>query len=221
MWNLPDHSARDRAQSHGEYKASVYRATSADLFIESSATQAIEIADLSGKPVFSMASGEMIVPDRAGTMLSDALNQAAAAPNPALRAASLDHWTSQVQSAVNGFLRIVPPGSTAILIDEWQWGMARTFAGRKIVHFVERDGQYWGAPTDDAMAIAEFELARETSRASFVIVGFPAFWWRTSYPAFFRHLNDRYATAVEDSHMVVYDLRVAATHRRVGESSLA
>lgn len=216
MWDLPGRSTRESAQSHGEYKANVYRATNADLFIESSATQAIEIADLSGKQVFCMATGEMCEPTRPASFEAPESLSAVFAPNPAL--ASRDIWTSNVQAAVTEFLRIVPPGATAILMDDWQWGMARTFAGRRIIHFVERDGQFWGAPTDDAMAIEEFERARAAG-ATFAILGWPSFWWRDSYSGFFKYVADRYHCTFENPLLTAYDLRVQLPRARANDEA--
>jgi orotate phosphoribosyltransferase len=207
MWDLPDHKARDRAQSHGEYKAGVYRATNADLFIESSATQAIEIATLSGRQVFCMATGEMVPPAGAASATPAEPGHAVFVAHPDL--ADHDNWTGRMQAAVTDFLRVVPPGATAILIDDWQWGVGRTFAGRRILHFIERDGQDLGAPTDDGMAIDEFERARAAG-ATHAVLGWPSFWWRESYPGFYSHVSGRYACAFENSRMIAFDLRVAA-----------
>jgi orotate phosphoribosyltransferase len=205
MWDLPDRTSREGGQSHGEYKANVYRATGADLFIESSPTQAIEIAGMSGRQVFCMATGEMVTPAKVtSSLLSDPV-KAAFGPNPGL--ADRDDWTCRMQAALMEFLRIVPPGATAIVIDDWQWGMAQTFAGRKIIHFVEREGLYLGPPVNDASAIDEFEHARAEG-ATHAIIGWPSLWWRDNYVRFYRHITERYACALENSRMIAFDLRV-------------
>jgi orotate phosphoribosyltransferase len=209
MWDLADHAARSHGMSHGEYKAGVYRATNADLFIESSAGQAVEIADLSGRRVLCMATREMVVPaaragitDRAPTTPGAA--QAVAAHNPLLRAGAT--WEARVQAAMIEILRIVPPGAAAIVIDDWQWGLASTFAGRRIIRFVERDGQYLGPPAaDDARAIADFEHLREQDVA-YAVLGWPCFWWLESYPRFFQHVRERYSRIFESDQMSVFDL---------------
>jgi uncharacterized HAD superfamily protein len=60
MLDLPDQQARI-AGGHGvQFKADVYRGCSAELFIESSPGIAKRIAQLSGKPVISMDTGELI-----------------------------------------------------------------------------------------------------------------------------------------------------------------
>lgn len=62
MMDLPDQDARRAAGSHSAYKADVYRRTNADLFYESSLSQAIQIANLALKPVFCVDTRQMIYP---------------------------------------------------------------------------------------------------------------------------------------------------------------
>ncbi len=60
MLDLPDKETRQKLRIHARYKAQVYKSTGAELFIESSKDQSIEIARLSRKPVFCFETGEMI-----------------------------------------------------------------------------------------------------------------------------------------------------------------
>ena len=62
MMNYPDKAARQAANVYASFKSDVYVRTRAKLFIESSYKQAVEIAQLSGKPVFCMDTREMIYP---------------------------------------------------------------------------------------------------------------------------------------------------------------
>jgi orotate phosphoribosyltransferase len=62
MLDLPDKHARQAAGCHASFKARVYRNTSAQLFVESSPTQAAEIARLSGKHVICFETQECISP---------------------------------------------------------------------------------------------------------------------------------------------------------------
>lgn len=63
MTDLPDVKVRDRLNGHAQYKASVYAAGAAQLFIESSYEQAKDIARLSGKPVLCIEAQHVIYPD--------------------------------------------------------------------------------------------------------------------------------------------------------------
>lgn len=62
MLDLPDKAARIAANPHGRFKADVYANESADLFIESSATQSLKIADGSNKPVYCVETRRMVYP---------------------------------------------------------------------------------------------------------------------------------------------------------------
>lgn len=62
MLDLPSKEARLAAGSHATFKADVYKATGASLFIESALWQASEIANRVGRPVFCMDERQMIWP---------------------------------------------------------------------------------------------------------------------------------------------------------------
>lgn len=62
MMDLPDKETRIALGIHAEFKARVYRAVDAVLFIESSPFQAKAIARLAGKPVLCTETGQMITP---------------------------------------------------------------------------------------------------------------------------------------------------------------
>lgn len=66
MLDLPSAAARRKAGLHGRFKAEVFRALDAVLFIESEERQAIEIAKLSGKPVLSIETQRIVDPSRLG-----------------------------------------------------------------------------------------------------------------------------------------------------------
>ena len=103
--------------------------------------------------------------------------------------------------------RLVPAEETFILVDEDQWGTtSEVGAGRHRTPFLERGGEYWGPPPDDATAIQEFERLRK-SGASFIVFGWPAFWWFGYYPGFHHHLRSTFRCAMENERVVVFDLR--------------
>ncbi len=62
MMDLPNKAARLASGSHGSFKAKIYLSTKAELFIESSQRQALEIARVSGKPVLSLETNQMLYP---------------------------------------------------------------------------------------------------------------------------------------------------------------
>jgi len=65
MLDLPDKETRVAANCHASFKAEVYKGAPADIFIESSQRQAVEIARLSGKCVISFETQECVLPSAA------------------------------------------------------------------------------------------------------------------------------------------------------------
>lgn len=63
MMDHPSMEARQAAGDHAAYKADVYESTGAALFVESSLSQAAEIAERTGKPVYCHETAEMVRPD--------------------------------------------------------------------------------------------------------------------------------------------------------------
>jgi uncharacterized HAD superfamily protein/adenine/guanine phosphoribosyltransferase-like PRPP-binding protein len=62
MLDLPSAAERRRLGVHASYKGKVYRDSKAMLFIESEYRQAVEIAQISGKPVLSIEGHQIITP---------------------------------------------------------------------------------------------------------------------------------------------------------------
>lgn len=62
MLDLPDKETRVSLNNHGEFKASVYTKSMADLFVESSLSQSLTIAQKTGKHVFCFDENQMIDP---------------------------------------------------------------------------------------------------------------------------------------------------------------
>lgn len=66
MLDLPTAEERRALGMHAKFKARIYKETGAHLFVESEHDQAIEIAELSQKPVLSIAMQEMVWPSSSG-----------------------------------------------------------------------------------------------------------------------------------------------------------
>lgn len=66
MLDVPSAAERRRRKLHGPFKAVIYKRTGASLFIESSRTQAVEIARRSGKSTLAYCARELISPPGPG-----------------------------------------------------------------------------------------------------------------------------------------------------------
>jgi hypothetical protein len=119
-------------------------------------------------------------------------------------AQAANQWLVRRQEASAELMSLVREGEGVILADLGQLeGIA---PGRRVIPFVERDGQYWGPPKDDAEAIAELERVR-AGGAKVLAIAWPAFWWLEHYADFARHLRERYRCVMENDRLVAFELR--------------
>jgi predicted O-methyltransferase YrrM len=100
---------------------------------------------------------------------------------------------------------LLPPGAALILVDDDRY-WHRLTADRPVLPFLERDGQYWGAPEDDATAIRELERLRRLG-ASFLAFAKPAFWWLDYYSRFSAYVCATYRCLLKNDCLVVFDVR--------------
>ena len=117
-------------------------------------------------------------------------------------------WFHRLREAAAAIAAIVPPGAPFILVDDDAWGTGEVVAGRRRIPFLERDGQYWGPPADDEVAIAELERLRRLG-AGFMVFAWPAFWWLDHYAGLHRYLRERFTCVIEDERLIAFDLQAA------------
>src|SRR5262245_11501143 len=115
-------------------------------------------------------------------------------------------WFYRLSESLREIESLTAGGDRVILVDEQTWGAADFLGGRQI-GFLERDGEYWGAPADDEIAIRELERLRE-SGAAFFILAWPSFWWLDHYAEFHAHLRKRFYCVQENDRLIVFDLRL-------------
>ena len=89
-------------------------------------------------------------------------------------------------------------------MDDTQW--AGRFTERNPIPFLEKDGEYWGPPADDAKAISELERLRDRG-AEFIVFASPCFWWLNYYNDFHSYLQRQYQHAFADKELIIFDLR--------------
>lgn len=99
---------------------------------------------------------------------------------------------------------VVGPSTPFVLIDGQILGLDST-SGRKVIPFLERDGEYWGEPENDGQAITELERLRGEG-ASFIVLAWPAFWWADHYPDFIAHVRRAYPCLLENHRLVIFAL---------------
>jgi hypothetical protein len=101
---------------------------------------------------------------------------------------------------------LIGPKDTFILVDQNEWGAEEIIWDRRPLPFLERGGEYWGNPTDDATAVRELERLRSAG-ASFMVFGWPAFWWLDYYAGLHHHLRSNYRCVLRNDLVIVFDLR--------------
>ena len=121
---------------------------------------------------------------------------------PAWERATFDR---RVAWARRRLTRLIPAGESFILVDDGALGLGPLEA-RPWYPFLERDGEYWGSPPDDATAVSELERLRSAG-AAFVVFAWPSLWWLEHYVGLHEHLRSRYRCTLESTRFVVFDLR--------------
>lgn len=104
---------------------------------------------------------------------------------------------------------LIPLGQEYILVDMNEWGSGQLLDKCQSIPFLEKDGMYWGAPPDDAIAIKEFDRLHSAG-VNFIVFGWPAFWWFDYYVEFARYLRTKFRCVLDNEHLVVFNLRLSA-----------
>ncbi|KYC37131.1 family 2 glycosyl transferase [Scytonema hofmannii PCC 7110] len=113
-------------------------------------------------------------------------------------------WSERLRIAIQEIVAVIPTGKRFILVDENQWGedILLEFCA---LPFLEHEGQYWGYPPDDQTAIREMERMRQEG-ASFMVIGWPAFWWLDYYSQLRNYLSSNFRCVLHNSRLIVFDL---------------
>lgn len=119
---------------------------------------------------------------------------------------SQDAWFEQLDRARRDLQRLIPSDATVILIDQDQFGGDNVADGRRCIPFTEQAGIYNGPPADSRAARAELDRLLTTG-ATYLVFGWPAFWWLDHYKDFRAHLRSRYHCVFSDERLVIFDLQ--------------
>jgi glycosyltransferase involved in cell wall biosynthesis len=114
-------------------------------------------------------------------------------------------WWHRQERALREIAALPATDGPLIFVDDGSWGTG-TLAGRPRLPFLERDGQYWGQPRDDASAIGELERLRG-SGATFIIFVWATFWWLNHYTGLHEHLRGSYPRVIDNERVIAFDLR--------------
>lgn len=115
----------------------------------------------------------------------------------------------RLYAATQEITEIIPMDATFILAGEVSPETCSLVAPRRCIPFLEKDGAYWGNPSDDAAAIGELERLRETG-ASFIVFVSSTFWWLEYYTGLRDYLRAQFPCGRENERIVMFDLRNTA-----------
>jgi FkbM family methyltransferase len=115
-----------------------------------------------------------------------------------------DTWAMLTARLRDEVATAVPTGSSFLLIDDGALAIDH-LQGRRAIPFLERDGEYYGAPEDGAHAVRE--LTREETRGiRHLAVAWPSFWWLEEYPELTQHLSRKWRKLVDSEAAIVFEL---------------
>jgi glycosyltransferase involved in cell wall biosynthesis len=127
-------------------------------------------------------------------------------------------WPSRLLKAKEEIERVIPAGAGYALIDNNELAADDFVPGRCAVPFVERNGIYWGPPSDEKTALAELEQL--TSKGiGYVVLWWTAFWWLTEYLLLNQFLHERATRLIENDALKIFQLRRPGLENRCASHS--
>jgi len=118
----------------------------------------------------------------------------------------LRDWINEEMHARKEIADVLSKGDSFILVDEGNFGRTISQFGEAIP-FHEHEGEYWGPPQDDAVAIEEFEQLAAAG-ARYIVFAWPAFWWLEYYSGFESYLRSRYPRILDNDRLIIFRLRL-------------
>ena len=115
------------------------------------------------------------------------------------------HHAHSVHTVEEQLAAVTSRDAVIIVADLDQGGFGSSIAGRARLPFVEKQGQYFGPPNDDAHAIGELTRLRAAGATHFALL-WPAFWFFDTYPLFEQHLRRVHRCLLEDARAIVFEL---------------
>jgi len=128
-------------------------------------------------------------------------------PAPNYRLLYEQSWNYRVENVLEEIKRTVPKNETILFVDnDWLENSNNVFPGNRCLPFLEKNGEAWGPPPDDKVAILELKRMREEIQAGFIAIAWPSFWWFDVYPDFIQYLRENFESVLENEDVVIYNL---------------
>jgi FkbM family methyltransferase len=115
------------------------------------------------------------------------------------------HHAHSVHTVEEQLAAVTSRDAVIIVADLNEGGFGSSIAGRARLPFVEKQGQYFGPPADNAHAIGELTRLRAAGATHFALL-WPAFWFFDTYPLFEAHLRRLHRCVLENTRAIVFEL---------------
>ena len=115
-------------------------------------------------------------------------------------------WRQETLHFCLDLMENLPLSAQIILADDGKLGDVRIGRHRNHVPFLEREGKFWGCPSDDPTAIQELERMRSAGM-EFLALAWPSHWWLDHYADFSDYLRQKYSCSFQNERLVLFDLR--------------
>jgi hypothetical protein len=125
-------------------------------------------------------------------------------PNAWERPDSYYAWMRQILAILEQITELVPQGAALILVDEGHLGTG-CVDGRQVIPFLEHQGEYWGRPANDRIAVRELTRLRDAG-GHYVIFTPWTFWWLDSYPDLAEYLRGSARCVAHSGTLIAFDL---------------
>jgi glycosyltransferase involved in cell wall biosynthesis len=116
-------------------------------------------------------------------------------------------WPTRWLRAVSEIEAVISPGNSYLLVNNDEWDNGEPVPGRRAVPFLECDGEYCGPPTDDDVAISQFNRLKTEAGISHIVFSWTAYWWLEHYPLFHSWLRSAHRCVVENDAVTVFEVR--------------
>ncbi|MGH7801481.1 MAG: glycosyltransferase family 2 protein [Thermodesulfobacteriota bacterium] len=115
-------------------------------------------------------------------------------------------WWYRLKLVKDEIEKLISQEEKFILVDDLKLGINAIYRNR-LIHFLERNGQYWGVPRDDDEAIRELERLRYAG-AKFLVFAWSSFWWLDFYSKFNLYLRATFKCVSQTNNMIVFDIKI-------------
>jgi glycosyltransferase involved in cell wall biosynthesis len=116
-----------------------------------------------------------------------------------------DHWFHLVNETIKDIQEIIPPSATFILVDGNDLVSGEFISGRRRIRFIERNGEYYGAPANDEQAIEEV-ISLKNGGATAIVFTWTNFWQLNYYKKLAAYLKLNATCIINNSRLIGFAL---------------